>query len=160
LAVKINCFAIEKKLKLSELTRLRKCYSKNTPGVFTLTTINYKKKANSYSMRTILGNLATLANIKRKKPINFFPIKLIAAFNLSAVTNFMCRNKNSVSWDAYLYDFNQMRDLKGSFTNSPHVLNFKLEDLRNRNILLKQRFYGCNGGAGPSCGGAVLNGNE
>ncbi len=89
---------------------------------------------------------------------NNYMDKLIAAFNPSAVANVMCRNTISVSWDGYLYDcdFNQMLDLKVSCTDSQHLSNFKLDDLGNRNIVLKQHCYGCTAGAGSSCGGAVV----
>lgn len=83
--------------------------------------------------------------------------KLIAAFNPSAVSNLMCRNTISVSWDGFLYDcdFNQMLDLLVSPKRSQHLSNFNVETLNNRSIVLKQHCYGCTAGAGSSCGGAV-----
>lgn len=83
--------------------------------------------------------------------------KLVNAFNPAAVSNVMCRNTISVSWDGYLYDcdFNQMLDLNVAVAGSRHLSTFDLESLNTRAIVLKQHCYGCTAGAGSSCGGAV-----
>jgi len=83
--------------------------------------------------------------------------KLVSAFNPAAVESVMCRNTISVSWDGYLYDcdFNQMLELPVSTTDSRHLIDFDLNQLNTRDIILNQHCYGCTAGAGSSCGGAV-----
>ncbi|MDZ4838368.1 MAG: arsenosugar biosynthesis radical SAM protein ArsS [Bacteroidota bacterium] len=83
--------------------------------------------------------------------------KLVSAFNPAAVESVMCRNTISVSWDGYLYDcdFNQMLELPVSTTDSRHLIDFDLNQLNTRDIILNQHCYGCTAGAGSSCGGAI-----
>jgi radical SAM/Cys-rich protein len=82
---------------------------------------------------------------------------LVEAFNPKAVTNVMCRNTISVSWDGWLYDcdFNQMLDLK---VNSAvkHIDAYNEELLQKRTIIISQHCYGCTAGAGSSCQGNVV----
>ena len=81
---------------------------------------------------------------------------LVEAFNPAAVTNVMCTNTLSVSWDGWLYDcdFNQMLELK---VNSPvqHISDFNKEILNTRTICISQHCYGCTAGAGSSCQGTL-----
>ena len=81
---------------------------------------------------------------------------LVDAFNPMNVEGLMCRNTISVSWDGYLYDcdFNQMLDLKVNATTK-HIMDFDLNALKERTIVLNQHCYGCTAGAGSSCGGEV-----
>jgi radical SAM/Cys-rich protein len=82
--------------------------------------------------------------------------RLVSAFNPAAAAGVMCRNTISIGWDGYLYDcdFNQMLDLKvkGSIE---HVRDFKMSELNEREIVVKQHCYGCTAGTGSSCGGAT-----
>jgi radical SAM/Cys-rich protein len=82
--------------------------------------------------------------------------ELVNAFNPATVAGVMCRNTISVSWDGFLYDcdFNQMLDLKVA-TPKQHILDFDIDQLMNRNIVLNQHCFGCTAGAGSSCGGEV-----
>jgi len=81
---------------------------------------------------------------------------LVNAFNPATVDGLMCRNTISVSWDGYIYDcdFNQMLDLK---VESPaqHIMDFDINALSNRSVVLNQHCYGCTAGAGSSCGGEI-----
>ncbi|MDU8885157.1 arsenosugar biosynthesis radical SAM protein ArsS [Yeosuana sp. MJ-SS3] len=81
---------------------------------------------------------------------------LVEAFNPSTLSNLMCTNTISVSWDGYLYDcdFNQMLDLKIS-SRVKHISEFNEELLQSRNIIISQHCYGCTAGAGSSCQGNV-----
>ncbi|WP_340064586.1 arsenosugar biosynthesis radical SAM (seleno)protein ArsS [Ascidiimonas aurantiaca] len=81
---------------------------------------------------------------------------LVEAFNPSAVTNVMCTNTISVSWDGWLYDcdFNQMLGLKVN-SKVKHISAYNEEVLQNRNIIISQHCYGCTAGAGSSCQGTV-----
>ena len=82
---------------------------------------------------------------------------LVRAFNPQTLSNLMCRNTISVSWDGFLYDcdFNQMLDLKINSTQQ-HISNVNPDTLSNREIVINQHCYGCTAGAGSGCGGALV----
>ncbi len=84
--------------------------------------------------------------------------KLLESFNPAAAQGLMCRNTLSVSWDGYLYDcdFNQMLDMKVNTLAGPHIKDFDLEALTDREIRIDQHCYGCTAGAGSSCGGETV----
>ena len=81
---------------------------------------------------------------------------LVEAYNPSAVSNVMCTNTLSVSWDGYLYDcdFNQMLELPVN-SISKHISEYNEELLEERSIVVSQHCYGCTAGAGSSCQGVV-----
>jgi radical SAM/Cys-rich protein len=81
---------------------------------------------------------------------------LVEAYNPIAVSNVMCKNTISVSWDGFLYDcdFNQMLGLKVASSEN-HISQYNEGNLSNRNIIISQHCYGCTAGAGSSCQGAV-----
>ncbi|NND53207.1 MAG: radical SAM/Cys-rich domain protein [Flavobacteriaceae bacterium] len=81
---------------------------------------------------------------------------LVEAYNPKAVSNVMCTNTISVSWDGWLYDcdFNQMLDLKVD-SKIKHLKDYNEELLNNRKIIISQHCYGCTAGAGSSCQGSV-----
>jgi radical SAM/Cys-rich protein len=81
---------------------------------------------------------------------------LVEAFNPSAVSNVMCTNTLSVSWDGWLYDcdFNQMLELKVA-SKVKHISEYNEAILNERNIIISQHCYGCTAGAGSSCQGTV-----
>ncbi len=81
---------------------------------------------------------------------------LVEAFNPASLTNVMCTNTLSVSWDGWLYDcdFNQMLELKVN-CNSQHISNFKKSELSNRTVITSQHCYGCTAGSGSSCQGSI-----
>ena len=84
---------------------------------------------------------------------------LVTAFNPQVVGNVMCRSMISVGWDGQLYDcdFNQMLNLRiNSPTGKrPHLDDFDIKDISERNIVLNQHCYGCTAGSGSSCGGEL-----
>ena len=82
---------------------------------------------------------------------------LIEAFNPAAISNVMCTNTLSVSWNGYLYDcdFNQMLDLKVA-SPTQHLDNIDLHQLQEREICVSQHCYGCTAGAGSSCQGSIV----
>ncbi len=82
---------------------------------------------------------------------------LVEAYNPMAVSNVMCKNTLSISWDGYLYDcdFNQMLGL-GVASKIKHISEYNEEILNNRNIVISQHCYGCTAGAGSSCQGTVV----
>lgn len=85
--------------------------------------------------------------------------RLVNAFNPATVSGLMCRNTISVSWDGRLFDcdFNQMLEMEIETPDDrrPHVEDFRLEMLQDREIRTGRHCYGCTAGAGSSCGGAI-----
>lgn len=83
--------------------------------------------------------------------------KLVDAYNPATIDSLMCRNSLSISWDGFIYDcdFNQMLDLKVA-SERQHILDFDLDTLMERFIVMDQHCYGCTAGAGSSCGGEVV----
>ncbi|MCP5496811.1 MAG: arsenosugar biosynthesis radical SAM protein ArsS [Leptospiraceae bacterium] len=113
----------------------------------------------------VFNNLFTITNMPISRFLDYlhtsgnyedYMEKLVTSFNPSAAQNVMCRNMISVSWDGFLYDcdFNQMLDLKIA-SESNHIIDFNMEILKNREIVLNQHCYGCTAGGGSSCGGAI-----
>lgn len=82
--------------------------------------------------------------------------ELANAYNPIAAQGVMCRNTISVGWDGYMYDcdFNQMLNLKLD-TDQPHISNFDLIAIANREIIINNHCYGCTAGSGSSCGGTT-----
>lgn len=81
---------------------------------------------------------------------------LVETYNPSAVSNVMCTNTLSISWDGYLFDcdFNQMLNLPVN-SKSKHISQYNEELLEGRDIVISQHCYGCTAGAGSSCQGVV-----
>ncbi len=81
---------------------------------------------------------------------------LVEAFNPNAVSNVMCTNTLSVSWNGYLYDcdFNQMLELPVN-SEVKHISEYNEKLLEGRDIVISQHCYGCTAGAGSSCQGTV-----
>jgi len=81
---------------------------------------------------------------------------LVEAYNPAAVSNVMCTNTISISWDGWLYDcdFNQMLDLKVA-SKVQHISDYNEALLNDRKIIISQHCYGCTAGAGSSCQGSV-----
>lgn len=111
------------------------------------------------------NNLFALANLPISRFLDYlirsenyeeYMYTLVEAFNPATVSNVMCTNTLSVSWDGYLYDcdFNQMLHLpvKG---NIKHISDYHEEQLQDRDIAISQHCYGCTAGAGSSCQGSV-----
>ncbi len=82
---------------------------------------------------------------------------LCQSFNPAAVDNVMCLTTLSVGWDGSLYDcdFNQMLDLTVNHGAPKNIMNFDIEKLKNREIVINNHCYGCVAGSGSSCQGAT-----
>lgn len=85
-------------------------------------------------------------------------LRLLAAhFNPSTVSELMCRQLLSVSWDGRLFDcdFNQMLELP--LGHGPRTVwdVDRLEKLSTAPIAVRAHCFGCTAGAGSSCGGAL-----
>jgi radical SAM/Cys-rich protein len=84
--------------------------------------------------------------------------QLVEAYNPAAVSNVMCTNSISISWDGYLFDcdFNQMLKLPVA-SKIKHINDYNEDLLNDRNIMISQHCYGCTAGAGSSCQGTVVD---
>jgi len=76
----------------------------------------------------------------------------------------MCRNLISVDWRGRLYDcdFNQMLDLPaiGAKRRPLHLSDLLTRDIAGNAIQVAGHCYGCTGGQGSSCGGALREAAE
>lgn len=123
------------------------------------------KKALKEDFNISFHNLFAITNLPISRFLDYliasdnyedYMYALVESFNPKAVSNVMCTNTISVSYDGWLYDcdFNQMLGLKVA-SKEKHISNFNEENLINRNILISQHCYGCTAGAGSSCQGTV-----
>jgi radical SAM/Cys-rich protein len=82
---------------------------------------------------------------------------LCHSFNPAAVDQVMCRTTLSVGWDGKLFDcdFNQMLGLCVNHGAPAHILDFDMQKLEHREIVINNHCYGCVAGAGSSCQGAT-----
>ena len=85
---------------------------------------------------------------------------LCEAYNPLAAENVMCRSTISVGWDGTLYDcdFNQMLGLRVNHGMPDMIMDFNIEKLRSRKIVIGNHCYGCTAGIGSSCQGATVVG--
>jgi radical SAM/Cys-rich protein len=81
---------------------------------------------------------------------------LVNSFNPGTISGLMCRNTLSISWDGRIFDcdFNQMLDLEVG--HHPHIRDFNLAMLSQRQIVTGRHCFGCTAGSGSSCGGAIV----
>lgn len=86
---------------------------------------------------------------------------LCHSFNPAAVKNVMCLTTLSVGWDGSLYDcdFNQMLGLTVNHGAPKNIMNFNMDKLKNREIVINNHCYGCVAGCGSSCQGATTAGD-
>jgi len=87
---------------------------------------------------------------------------LVNNFNAATLSEVMCRNLISISWDGKLYDcdFNQMLDIPAAATkNGSENLTIwdidSVDELINKPIEVDSHCFGCTAGAGSSCTGAL-----
>jgi radical SAM/Cys-rich protein len=86
---------------------------------------------------------------------------LCHSFNPAAVKNVMCLTMLSVGWDGSLYDcdFNQMLDLTVNSGAPASIMDFDMDKLKNREIVINNHCYGCVAGCGSSCQGVTTAGD-
>lgn len=79
------------------------------------------------------------------------------SFNPAAVDNVMCLTTLSVGWNGLLYDcdFNQTLGLTVNHGAPNNIMDFDIEKLKNREIVINNHCYGCVAGCGSSCQGAT-----
>jgi radical SAM/Cys-rich protein len=86
---------------------------------------------------------------------------LCHSYNPAAVKNVMCQTMLSVGWNGLLYDcdFNQMLDLTVNLGTLTSIMDFDMDKLKNREIVINNHCYGCVAGCGSSCQGATTTGD-
>lgn len=84
---------------------------------------------------------------------------LYRSFNPCTVSNLMCCNTLSVSFDGKLYDcdFNQAIEMNINSMNGkmPTVFNTNLEEIEGKKIKTGNHCFGCTAGHGSSCSGVL-----
>jgi Protein of unknown function (DUF3641). len=82
------------------------------------------------------------------------------SFNPAAVENVMCLTALSVGWDGSLHDcdFNLMLGLGVTRGAPTRIVDFDIDKLKNREIVINNHCYGCVAGSGSSCQGATTGG--
>ena len=123
------------------------------------------KKALKSEFEIDFHNLFAITNLPISRFLDYliasenyedYMYSLVEAYNPTAVSNVMCTNTLSVSWNGNLYDcdFNQMLNLKVA-SKVKHISDYNEELLQDRKIIINQHCYGCTAGAGSSCQGVV-----
>jgi len=87
---------------------------------------------------------------------------LVNNYNSATLSEVMCRNLISISWDGKIYDcdFNQMLDMPAAATKKG-IENLTIWDVNsvdefiNQPIAVDSHCFGCTAGAGSSCTGAL-----
>ena len=98
------------------------------------------------------------SDLQRQGKLNDYFDLLYREFNPSTVSNLMCRNLISVSWNGHLFDcdFNQMLEMTcpGEETTIWGISTF--DAFAGKTIATGQHCLGCTAGSGSSCGGTVV----
>ncbi len=97
------------------------------------------------------------SDLDRQGVLESYMALLTRSFNASAVTELMCLNTISISWDGRLYDcdFNQMLDLPAAGPSKTVWEVESLSALTGDPVATGTHCLGCTAGAGSSCGGAL-----
>ncbi len=98
-----------------------------------------------------------LNDIKNQGKLDHYMHLLVDNFNPEAIDNVMCKTTVSIRWDGTIFDcdFNQMLNLPVANTKTNNINTIDINELVNRNIVIKNHCYGCTAGAGSSCQGAI-----
>ena len=106
-------------------------------------------------------------HLLRENALDAYMNMLMDAFNPAACEHMMCRDQISVGFDGRVYDcdFNQVENLPCIGPDGRHDLTiFDLAQGRVKNIKRPIRFgnhcYACTAGAGSSCGGTLVQGQN
>lgn len=98
----------------------------------------------------------------RQGQIGSYMRLLRESFNPATVPGLMCRRQVSIGWDGTLYDcdFNLAMGLAVNHGAPDHIRSFMPAVLRNRRIMTGEHCFGCTAGAGSSCGGSIIPGED
>jgi len=143
------------------------------PGAQKQLEIDYKRELKKY-MDIEFNHLFTLTNMPIKRfadtlynmgQYEEYMTLLVNAFNKETVSNVMCRDQVSISWDGKLYDcdFNQMLEIEIGSAKKHNKKQLSIWDIDNfdkivgDSIATKRHCFGCTAGAGSSCGGSLVD---
>ena len=107
-----------------------------------------------------------LHSLERSGQLQEYMELLVHNFNVQAALGVMCLNLVSVGWNGQLYDcdFNQMLEIPMGRPDISKVRTIRditsLDDLMKEKITIADHCYGCTAGAGSSCGGAIVAGEQ
>lgn len=124
----------------------------------------YSKHGISFNKLLVITNMPVgrlKKTLEQDEQLTGYMNLLKSAYNQDNLSALMCRNQISVGWDGKLYDcdFNLALSLtvKG---NMFHIADFDRQRLQHRPIVTGDHCFGCTAGAGSSCGGALLVGDN
>lgn len=107
-----------------------------------------------------------LSTLERSGGLQEYMELLVDNFNVQAALGVMCLSQVSVGWDGRLYDcdFNQMLEIPigcQGISKSQTIWDItSLDDIMKEKVSLADHCYGCTAGAGSSCGGAIIVGEQ
>lgn len=98
-----------------------------------------------------------LEYLSKEEKLDDYMVLLTNSFNPIAADKVMCTNTLSVDWNGNLYDcdFNQILKLPLAVKKSKNIMDFDIEELNKRNIVVNNHCFGCTAGEGSSCQGAL-----
>ena len=127
--------------------------------------LDYQRELkNNYSI--VFNELYTITNLPISRFLEYlsnegklddYMVLLANSFNPSAADKVMCTNTLSVDYNGNLYDcdFNQILKLPVAVKNAKNIMDFDIDELNNRNIVVNNHCFGCTAGEGSSCQGAL-----
>ncbi|MFK8045105.1 MAG: arsenosugar biosynthesis radical SAM (seleno)protein ArsS [Crocinitomicaceae bacterium] len=127
--------------------------------------LDYQRELKS-NYNIVFNELYTITNLpisrfleylSREDKLEDYMVLLANSFNPSAADKVMCTNTLSVDYDGNLFDcdFNQILKLPVAVKNAKNIMDFDIDELSNRNIILNNHCFGCTAGEGSSCQGAL-----
>ena len=100
--------------------------------------------------------------LKQKGELEGYLQLLVRAYNPATLPGLMCRHQICIDWDGTLFDcdFNLALRMSVNHGTPDHVETFVPAVLKNRKIVTGAHCFGCTAGAGSSCSGVLMKGNN
>ncbi|MFK8039065.1 MAG: arsenosugar biosynthesis radical SAM (seleno)protein ArsS [Crocinitomicaceae bacterium] len=114
----------------------------------------------------VFNDLYTITNLPISRFLEYlstegklddYMVLLANSFNPIAADKVMCTNTLSVDYNGNLYDcdFNQILKLPVAVKNAKNIMDFDIDELSQRNVVVNNHCFGCTAGEGSSCQGAL-----
>lgn len=114
----------------------------------------------------VFNDLYTITNLPISRFLEYlsnegklddYMVLLANSFNPAAADKVMCTNTLSVDYNGNLYDcdFNQILKLPVAVKDSKNIMDFDIDELSKRNVVVNNHCFGCTAGEGSSCQGAL-----
>jgi radical SAM/Cys-rich protein len=118
---------------------------------------NYNIVFNDLYTITNLPISRFLEYLSNEGKLDDYMVLLANSFNPLAADKVMCTNTLSVDYNGNLYDcdFNQILKLPVAVKNAKNIMDFDIDELNSRNVVVNNHCFGCTAGEGSSCQGAL-----